>query len=466
MESKESGSGGGGESSGTSTAPWLVSQLRGAAKSGGGGGGGDSESASSSSSSVSEKAGGGFSINVKTMTKSFVVPILRHTSLAAFVDLLGSSTELASEIRTDPPKRVRVIHLGKLLRPSDVVDEVVPDGGVVHVVISDAVPHGGSASAAANNAEPEPHRMFHASEQVERDERLARRLALDENAWFRAPPFGGRSASAPLRTSRAVLERIHRRAAAGEAPFEEEEADGVRRGNEDDVDNGHEEDEEGEVDDDDENEDGEDEDEEEASDGAFVGEERRGEREVMRHLARSGSTRDSEESALGSTPAANDLDLESGNGADAGRGTRNNNNNARRARSGRALDNSVVLIPYGGGAAAMPRSSRRRTPALPNAARRGGDGDVWDFLWGFGLAFLVGPLVLFLAFDSAPKLQRFGIIVGISVRAMVSSVRIAEDIDLDEGWSVEEQLADDTMTGALSAVDGETTGTVELPASR
>ena len=113
------------------------------------------------------------------MTKSFVVSILRKTSLAAFVDVLRSRSELSAEMspETQPPKRVRVIHLGRLLGPADVVDEVVPEGGVVHVVISDP-----PASGAGPSGAHEAARMFHASDQVAADERLARQLAGQLNA--------------------------------------------------------------------------------------------------------------------------------------------------------------------------------------------------------------------------------------------------------------------------------------------
>jgi len=58
-------------------------------------------------------------------------------------------------------------------------------------------------------------------------------------------------------------------------------------------------------------------------------------------------------------------------------------------------------------------------------------GDGWDFLWGFGLGFLIGPLVLFWSFaEKVTSRQKLGVLVGISVRTMISSVRVSEEIDL------------------------------------
>lgn len=106
-------------------------------------------------------------------------------------------------------------------------------------------------------------------------------------------------------------------------------------------------------------------------------------------------------------------------------------------------------------AARAPRMSRRAGRAT--AAGSGGSiGDSWDFLWGFGLGYVVGPLVLFWAFEQVSHRQRLGLIVGISLRTLIASLHF-EPLAADDAHDAAVSVHLNPPDGDLSAVEAAAT---------
>ena len=313
-----------------------------------------------------------FQVTVRTLTKSFVVSLLKKTSLSAFVDVLRARSELSSDLAAPPGKagagkRVRVIHLGKVLAPTDVLDEVVPNGGTVHVVISEAAaatpPQSQQQAQPTSPEADQTNRMFHPSEIEERDALFARRLAMLEERGFVVSGNDEEDNAAELMDS------------------SDDDHDGGGLDN-----------------------DNEDEDEEEEEEDVEGG-------RARTRVRPSDAAEDDVESRLAthrSRPRR--LGMRGGNAFAATPAVSMNNNNSNTPTAAR---------------------NGRRAGALPGGINYV-EGDAIDCLWGFCLGFLIGPLVLFWSFEAVPMRQRLGLLVGIAVRTLTSSVRVSDDLDLME----------------------------------
>jgi hypothetical protein len=104
-----------------------------------------------------------------------------------------------------------------------------------------------------------------------------------------------------------------------------------------------------------------------------------------------------------------------------------------------------------------PHGSRLNNVGANTARRRMREGrlDYSDFVWGFMLGFVVGPLMCFWLLEPAPRLQKLGICLGCAVRTLMYEYRQMAEIPNRQPSSTSSEDAtgpDDTSTENAEAV--------------
>ena len=89
----------------------------------------------------------------------------------------------------------------------------------------------------------------------------------------------------------------------------------------------------------------------------------------------------------------------------------------------------------------------RRARALGSASQ----GQFTDFVWGFALGYVVGPLMCFWLLETAPRLQKIGIVCGCCVQMIMDEYREVTELGL--GKDSASDVAGEVIGSSFDVVD-------------
>lgn len=107
------------------------------------------------------------------------------------------------------------------------------------------------------------------------------------------------------------------------------------------------------------------------------------------------------------------------------------------------LEAGLETLPLPG-AIRVTATNRRRNPAQTS-----------DFIWGFMLGFVVGPLMFFWLLEPAPQMQKLGICVGCIVRTLVYEYRQVSSIPESSGETVSVDSGDEAILNEINSFEVE-----------